>query len=156
MKLIPATSLFPSNIKSIYLAAPFFNETELDTYRNVIDYLRNGGYEVYVPREHEIDGAWDLHNHIWGKMVFNEDVDAIRRCDATVVINWGMYSDSGTAWEQGFAYGLGKPVVSIMANMEMNGEEFSLMMCNGCSLCVQLSNLVDFGNYDFTACYEQK
>lgn len=155
MKLLPANALFPSTVKTLYLASPFFHEDELEVYADIIDYLRQGGYEVYVPQEHEIPDAWDFHNHIWGRMVFNEDVAAIRDADAMVVINWGMYSDSGTAWEQGFAYGIGKPIVSIMVNKADN-EHFSLMMCNGCSLSTQLSTIVDEGKCEYTAYYEQK
>lgn len=66
-----------------------------------------------------------------GRAVFNADVEAIRNCDEVWVLNFGMYSDSGTTWECGFAYGIGKTVRQLVYDI---GEDkiFSLMMINGC------------------------
>jgi len=52
-----------------------------------------------------------MSNADWGKAVFEEDIKAIRECDQVVCIYYGLYSDSGTAWECGFAYGIDKPVI---------------------------------------------
>ena len=37
-------------MKQIYLASPFFNDTELVVYKETISRLRNAGYKVHVPR----------------------------------------------------------------------------------------------------------
>ena len=114
-----------------YLAAPFFNKEELETYHKVIDYLRNyENYDLYVPMEHTIEGAWDMSNAEWARKVFEEDVHAIDEAEVVFVINHGMYSDSGTAWECGYAYAKNKKVFLIVPSME---EESSLMMVNGCT-----------------------
>lgn len=136
--------LFPVRAKKIYLAAPFFTDDEKMVYNWVIKALRNAGYEVYVPMEHEIPHAWELPNWMWGSMVFNEDINAIKDADAVLVLNWNMYSDSGTAWEQGYAFGLGKPVVSILVNVWAAGRDmtYSLMMVNGCDTAVPLSCII--------------
>ena len=42
-----------------------------------------------------------------------------------------MYSDSGTAWECGYAYGIGKPVHMLVD--DWNEKIYSLMMINGCT-----------------------
>jgi nucleoside 2-deoxyribosyltransferase len=107
----------------IYLASPFFNEEELKIYNEVIDLLRSeGDLSVFVPREHTIPNAWDLPNHIWGENVFAVDYLAITKCDVVVVLNFGMYSDSGTAWECGCAFALGKKVVNVLCGTE--NEEY--------------------------------
>lgn len=142
MKSELANLLFPdADVQSVYLASPFFSEDELQDYNRVIAFLRASGLKVYVPKEHSIKNAWDFPNPTWGRLVFNEDVAAIKACDAMLVLNFGMYSDTGTAWEQGFAFGMGKPVVSVLMNHK--AQQFSLMMCNGCDTSVLFSNLVN-------------
>ena len=114
----------------VYLASPFFNEIETKIYNEVIDLLRKEkNLNVFVPREHTIPNGWDLPNHIWGESVFAVDYLAITQCDIVVVLNFGMYSDSGTAWECGCAYALGKTVVNILCGGD--DTEYSLMMVNG-------------------------
>lgn len=140
-----AKKIFASNVKTVYLASPFFDAPERNVYQKVIKYLRAAGYDVYVPQEHEIEHAWNYPNDVWGNLVFQEDVFQIRDCDAVAVINWGMYSDSGTAWEQGFTYALGKPIVSIIVNTakeKCGNNSFSLMMANGCTTSIMLSDLL--------------
>lgn len=114
-------------MNKIYLASPLFTEYEREQVRQIAEALRADGNEVYVPMEHEIENAWSMSNADWGKAVFDEDVKAIRECDQVVCIYYGLYSDSGTAWECGFAYGIGKPVVLYDAA----SDEVSLMVVNG-------------------------
>ena len=80
--------------------------------------------------EHTIPNAWEISNQKWAKAVFKEDVRAIDECDTVIVLNWGMYSDSGTAWECGYAYAKGKTVINLL--MPTANNEYSLMMVNGC------------------------
>lgn len=129
-------------MKKIYLASPFFNEEELAIYRKVIKSLRSVGYDVYVPQEHDIPNAWDMPNNEWASKVFSEDVVAINECDVVMVLNHGMYSDSGTAWEAGYAFGRGKEVVQIIWG---ENTTYSLMMM-GCVKVVHLDNI---------ACWEE-
>ena len=115
----------------IYLASPWFKNNERVMYSQILNKMREQGHEVYAPIEHEISNAWDLSNAEWGKQVFFADIQAIQECDEVWVLNFGMYSDSGTAWECGFAYGIGKTVRQLVYGM---GEDktYSLMMINGC------------------------
>ena len=115
----------------IYLASPWFKNNERVMYSQILNKMREQGHEVYAPIEHEIPNAWDLSNAEWGRQVFFADIQAIQECDEVWVLNFGMYSDSGTAWECGFAYGIGKTVRQLVYGM---GEDktYSLMMINGC------------------------
>lgn len=108
----------------IYLASPLFTENERDHINTHAQYLRSKGHSVYVPMEHKIKNAWNLTNDEWARKVFEEDVKAIRNCDEVHCLYYGLYSDSGTAWECGFAYALGKPVTMF----DMTNNEVSLMM----------------------------
>lgn len=120
----------------VYLASPFFNDEENKYYEKMIKMLRDEGHKVFVPKEHEIPNAWDLPNALWGESVFAVDILGIQKCDVVVVLNHGMYSDSGTAWECGYAYALGKDVVNVLC-----GEgNFSLMMLNGCNTYIKFDN----------------
>lgn len=114
-------------MKKIYLASPLFTDYERQKVQSVASILRNMGYEVYVPMEHTIEDAWEMPNHEWAKKVFDEDVKAIQEADEVYCIYYGLYSDSGTAWECGYAYALRKPVRLI----DESNEEVSLMMVNG-------------------------
>ena len=111
----------------IYLASPLFTEYEKVHVGDYASYLRTQGNEVYVPMEHQIEDAWSMPNYVWAKAVFEEDVEEIRKCDKVVCLYYGLYSDSGTAWECGFAYGIGKPVELV----DLSGREVSLMVVNG-------------------------
>lgn len=132
-------------MKKIYLASPFFNAHECYYYHRAIEVLRSAGYEVYVPQEHEIPNGWDMPNAEWARRVFAEDVDAIHSCDVVMVLNFGMYSDSGTAWEAGYAYALKLPTVQVLCGGE--NATYSLMMMNGCDHIVEFKDLT---------CWEEK
>ena len=127
-------------MSKIYLASPFFNPSELAVYHTVIGELRaNDNHTVYVPQEHTIPNAWEMSHEDWAREVFLEDVKAIEKCDVVMVLNFGMYSDSGTAWEAGYAVGLGKMVVQVLCGDE--NTTYSLMMFNGCAKVINLCDV---------------
>ena len=126
-------------MKKIYLASPFFSYDELAIYKETIHRLREAGYTVHVPQEHEIPSAWDYSNKDWARKVFEMDVNAIFDCDVVMVLNFGMYSDSGTAWEAGFAAAQGKEIVQVLCGYE--NATYSLMMLNACNKVVAVNNV---------------
>jgi nucleoside 2-deoxyribosyltransferase len=139
---------------NFYLASPFFDKKELDTYAKVITYLRARGYEVFVPREHEIPDAWSMPESKWGSKVFDIDEEAIQNCDAVIVLNHGMYSDSGTAWEAGYAMALGKMVFQVLCG-DAN-TVYSLMMIHGSDAVFSLDDLLNYHgkDYDYSHFYK--
>ena len=80
-----------------------------------------------------------MSNAEWARKVFVNDVDAIHSCDVVMVLNFGMYSDSGTAWEAGYAYALKLPTVQVLCGGE--NATYSLMMMNGCDHIVEFEDL---------------
>lgn len=130
-------------MKRIYLASPFFNEEELKVYRTAIAALRSNGYEVYVPQEHDIPNAWDLSNEEWAQQVFYADVAALEKSDTVMVLNHGMYSDTGTAWEAGYAAAKGKDVVQVIWG---TNKTYSLMMMGNAKV-VHLDNIGRWEQY---------
>lgn len=61
--------------------------------------------------------------------------------DIVVMLYYGGYSDSGTAWECGYAYGTNTPVVVVQL-----GEDSNLMVHEGCHSNITLEELK---TYDF-------
>lgn len=123
----------------IYLAGPFFKEYQRNLVNKYAKILREVGHEVYVPMEHEVEDAWSLPHHEWANKVFKADVDAIDRCDKVVALYEGWWSDTGTAWEIGYAYGIGTPVVLIpFGKAEEDNEALSVMIVNS------VNNIEDF------------
>lgn len=124
----------------IYLASPFFNTEELLIYEEVISILRSKkNVDLFVPMEHEILNAYDISNKDWGKRVFDLDKNAIDDSDVVVVLNYGMYSDSGTAWEAGYAFAKGKRVYHVLCGND--NSDYSLMMINGTGTVMTLEEL---------------
>lgn len=123
----------------IYLASPFFNIDEILKYEAAIEGLRAKGYDVYVPREHTIPGAWEMSNRTWADYVFEEDMRAINECDTVIVMNFGMYSDSGTAWEAGYGHAMGKRIVQVLCG-EPN-TTYSMMMISSADKVVSYHNV---------------
>ncbi|MGN0246520.1 MAG: nucleoside 2-deoxyribosyltransferase [Lachnospiraceae bacterium] len=130
--------------KSIYIASPFFKEENRENAMKVAEILRKKGHTVYLPLEHKILNAWDYPNYKWGKMVFNNDIDAIYESDCVVVLSYGRESTAGTNWEAGFAWGIGLPVIVV----EMPGVKLmSLMLANGRT--ATLKGIEELEHYDF-------
>ena len=97
-------------MKKIYLASPFFNETEIETMSKVLEILRGKGLDVFAPYENQ-NKHLEFGTKEWREATFNGDVAGIDRADVVVAIVAGNYCDSGTAWEIGNAVAKGKPVV---------------------------------------------
>lgn len=123
----------------IYLASPFFNTEELKYYRIAVERLRTSGYDVFVPQEHEIEGAWEISNEEWAERVYSMDEKAIWNCDVVIVLNFGLYSDSGTAWEAGYAKAHGKRVVQVLCGGD--NAVYSLMMLSGADKVVTFDQI---------------
>lgn len=131
----------------IYLASPFFNDIEREALSYAESTLRKRGFEVFSPREHEIRGL-EPGSTDWCEEVFRLDRDAIDACDTVVVIYHGNYSDSGTAWECGYAHGKGKKIVAVQL-----GKDSNLMVHE--SVCASIS-LNELETYDFNEMPEKK
>ena len=143
-------------IYDIYLAGPFFNEYEVDLNRQASEILKNRGFSVFVPQEHFVPNGENMPNDEWGEAVFKMDRDAIQDCKYVVAIYHGMYSDSGTAWEIGYAYALKKKILVVC----ITENKSSLMIVNGCASVVDNIELLREFNFNefpkFQSTTEQK
>ena len=122
----------------VYVASPCFNKEEKEKLEMYEKYwAKYENYEFYFPFKQKVPNAWKYTESQWAKRVFKADIKAIKKCKEVWVLNYGLYSDSGTAWEAGYAYGLGKKVKNFLVNKEE--DIYSLMLINGSS------EIIDFG-----------
>lgn len=94
-------------MKRVYLAGPFFNQEQIRLIQLFELILTNKGLSVYSPRKHQSKAPFGSLK--WRQQTFAANVHAIGRAD----IVFAIYNDedSGTMWEIGHAWSLGKPVV---------------------------------------------
>lgn len=130
--------------KKVYLASPFFNETELERMGKVRDILREKGLDVFVPNEHQ--SPLEFGSREWRDETFKSDVRGIDNADVVVaIISQGNYDDSGTAWEIGYAYATNKPVVLV----NVTGDTINLMIAD--SIHAIITSYDGLKKYDFEA-----
>lgn len=130
-------------MKKIYLASPFFNDTEKERMGKVRDILRAKGLDVFVPLEHQ-SPELEFGSREWRAATFKNDVDHIDWCDIVVAINsQGNYDDAGTMWEIGYAYATNKPVVLV----NLTGDTINLMVAD--SLHALITSYEELETYDF-------
>ena len=125
----------------IYLASPFFNDEELKNVETAEKILMSRGFDVFSPRLNEVRTDENTKQSWWSKETFMNDKKFIDWADVVVMLYYGGYSDSGTAWECGYAYGTNTPVIVVHL-----GEDSNLMVHEGCHSNITLS---DLENYDF-------
>lgn len=130
-------------MKNIYLASPLFNDGEIKNIERVEDILRSRGFYVFSPREHEVREG-NVGSLAWSLDTFTNDVRGIDACDVVVALYYGGYSDSGTAWEIGYAHASHKPVIVVQL-----GEDSNLMIHEGCH--TNLTSIEELESYDFDA-----
>lgn len=125
----------------IYLASPFFNEKELENVKIAEKILTERGFSLFSPRINEVRTDENTQHSWWSKETFMNDKKFIDWADVVVMLYYGGYSDSGTAWECGYAYGTNTPVVVVQL-----GEDSNLMVHEGCHSNITLEELK---TYDF-------
>ncbi len=116
--------------KQIYLAGPLFSKAERDFNLYLRDRLVEIGFNVFLPQE---DGDDTISSRLEDRMknIFINDVKGIDESDIVLaVLDGGSDVDSGTAWEMGYAYAKGIPVLGLKTDFRTFGDEgiVNLMM----------------------------
>lgn len=115
----------------VYIAGPFFNDEERDRMNRLKKYFSDDmfkkNFEFFFPMDSLVAQAIELPNHEWAKKVFESDKDEILKSDMVIAIYDKHYSDSGTAWELGYAYGLNIPVKLLCT--DLNSDNSLMIMC---------------------------
>ncbi len=116
--------------KQIYLAGPLFSKAERDFNLYLRDRLVEIGFSVFLPQE---DGDDTISSRLEERMknIFMNDIKGIDESDIVLaVLDGGSDVDSGTAWEMGYAYAKGIPVIGLKTDFRTFGDEgiVNLMM----------------------------
>ena len=130
--------MMPFNGK-VYLASPFFNETESTCVEKAEKILRSRGFDVFSPREHDCVDE-EPGSKAWAEKIFSGDVEGIASCSRMVVLSHGGYGDTGAAWECGFAFAKGIPAVVVHL-----GEDENLMLTEGSVAVLSMEDLETYG-----------
>jgi nucleoside 2-deoxyribosyltransferase len=119
----------------IYLAGPLFSLAEQSFNADLARFLESEGFEVWLPQEHEPRDKT-------ARAIFEMDVAAIDWADIVVACMDGPDPDSGTAWECGYAYAKGKPVVCYRTDFRITGDTegapYNLMLSESAAARVEI------------------
>lgn len=102
----------------IYLSAALFTLAEQRYNQDLARRLAERGFEVFLPQE--IDHQGDDQ-----RAVFELNLAGIRGADVVVSLVEGADVDAGVAWEMGYAYALGKPVISVRTDFRNRSEHLA-------------------------------
>ena len=123
----------------IYLAGPLFSIAEQTLNGELARFLESRGFEVWLPQEHE---PRRKKGEAAAKAIFRMDVEALDRADMVVACMDGPDPDSGTAWECGYAYAKGKPIVCYRTDFRISGDTegapYNLMLSESAAARVEL------------------
>ncbi len=125
---IPALDVYDFARYRVYLAAPLFSEAERSYNRSIAALIRGHFYTVHLPQECGDSSAERSSDHTAG--IFTENLAALSEADVVVAIIDGADADSGTAWEMGYAYAQGIPVIALRTDFRQAGvsERVNLML----------------------------
>jgi len=129
-------------MKTVYLAAPLFSEAECDFNRKLKGELKSLGFKVFLPQE-DSNNVHDMTNR--QKIIFNKNLTGIENSDLIVAVIDGADVDSGTAWEIGYAFAKGKPVIGLRTDFRTLGIEgtVNLMIERSVILFMSISELLN-------------
>jgi nucleoside 2-deoxyribosyltransferase/predicted secreted protein len=125
---LPAIDVSVFSRYRLYLAAPLFSAAERHYNCHLAELLRNNFFDVYLPQDTGDDShTRDRSAH---QVLFEQHLAALAATDLVVAVIDGADADSGTAWEIGYAYAKGIPVVAIRTDFRMAGhhEHVNLML----------------------------
>lgn len=121
----------------VYFAAPLFTQQERRWNRQVAEALAAQlGCEVILPQDFARDGRKNDPRH-FGE-IFRFCLQGVERCDVVVAVLDGADADSGTAFEMGYAFALGKPVVGVRTDFRRQQERgTNIMLSRSCQAFVR-------------------
>jgi len=125
---IPAFDVASFARYRVYLAAPLFSEAERSFNASVARFLARHLFAVHLPQE--IGDDSDTRGNREQERLFALNRQALEQSDFIVAIIDGADSDSGTAWEMGYAFAQGKPVIALRTDFRRVGhhEQVNLML----------------------------
>jgi len=119
----------------VFIAGPLFSQAELDFNLKVDEQLRKHGFETFLPQRDagKLDEFLAKEGERAYRTLFERDLEGLDRADVAVAILDGPDVDSGTAFEVGYAFSKGKPVIGLKTDMRVfaREEEVNNMLAQG-------------------------
>jgi nucleoside 2-deoxyribosyltransferase len=119
----------------VFIAGPLFSQAEREFNLKVDEGLRKHGFETFLPQRDagKLDELLAKEGERAYRTIFERDLRGLEGADAVVAILDGPDVDSGTAFEVGYAFSKGKPVVGLKTDMRVfaKGEELNNMLVQG-------------------------
>jgi len=125
---IPAIDVKEFARYRVYLAAPLFSEAERTYNLTLHDLLEAHLFDVYLPQE--VGDTSHTRCREEHRAIFAQHLQALRDADIVVAVVDGADADSGTSWEMGYAYALGRRLVALRTDFRIAGhhERVNLML----------------------------
>lgn len=103
----------------LYLAGPLFTQAERDFNLTLAARLEAAGYTVFLPQR-DVPPATGAG---YSGRVFKAEVEALKHAAVVVAVCDGPQVDDGTAWEIGYAFARGIPVIGVRTDIRAVGPE---------------------------------
>lgn len=126
-----------------YIAGPLFNEGERFWNGEINSRVAAAGFTTYIPQR---DGI-KLQHESDVRKIFEEDRNAVANADLIVANLDGMDVDAGTAWELGYAHGLGKHVVGVYTDWRLHFKWQTVNLMIQCSVDKLVHSLAELDEY---------
>ncbi len=95
---------------NVYIAGPLFTPGDRWYLERLDALCRDLGFSTYLP--HRDAGLADRAQGT--RFFFERDLEALQRIQLMVAVLHGTDVDSGTAWEMGYAFAQGIPVIGVV------------------------------------------
>jgi nucleoside 2-deoxyribosyltransferase len=118
----------------IYLAGPLFTQIERRWNRHLAGLLeaKLPGAEIVLPQDFTIEGTFNQRRYY--RQLFRLCLEAIDDADVVVALLDGADSDSGTAFEIGYALAREKPIVGVRTDFRQSQDRgVNLMLSHACT-----------------------
>lgn len=127
-----------ANNRLVYVAGPLFDDGERWWIERVDATVSAAGFDTFLPHRDNPEKTADNVREI-----FDNDRTAIDRCDVVVASLNGVTTDDGTAWEIGYAYALGKPIIGVHTDWRRRFDHEVVNLMLECSLTTLVRSLDD-------------
>jgi len=119
----------------IYIAAPLFNEMEIERNASICEELENYGFEAYLPQRdgglfYELRKEGLSETEVKDK-IFYDDFKAILACDIILCLLDGRVPDEGMCIELGMAYALKKICIGYKTDYRNQDKYGNNIMIDG-------------------------
>lgn len=143
--------------KSSYLGSPWFDDTQanllIEAYKNLLQNPTIG--HIHVPLLHQYQGQVlssgetnhsDEFKYEWATKTFEADTVAMKNSELMVMLETSSDVDSGTSWESGAMWALGRPVIALFNG---NLDEYPVNLMESFSVSSYVTTPEELKNFDF-------